>query len=139
MMKRFRTLLESHQNFAFETTGAATTYIKYLHKAHALGYKINLLFLWLSSPEQAIQRVASRVKQGGHNIPKIDVQRRYFRGLKNLINFYLPIADTVLIIDNSYSESNSNKIIARKNLHHPLIIEDEEIWKNIERSANVYS
>ena len=72
MLKRFRLCLQECRNFIFETTGAAKIYEKYLNAAKEAGYEINLLFLWLSSSEQAIKRVALRVKQGGHNIPEED-------------------------------------------------------------------
>ena len=87
--------------------------------------------------DQAVKRVAQRVKQGGHNIPENDIRRRYFRGLKNLIKLYLPLADTALILDNSSAESGIKKIIAKKELNLQLQIEDEEIWEKIQESANV--
>ena len=96
------------------------------------------MYLWLlSSPDQAVKRVAQRVKQGGHNIPENDIRRRYFRGLRNLINLYLPLADTVLILDSSTAESGARKIIARKELDRQLQIEDEKIWEMMRESSNV--
>jgi predicted ABC-type ATPase len=65
MLKRFRELLDAGQNFAFETTGSETNYIKHLKKAQAKGYEIHLLFLWLPSADLAVERVAQRVTQGG--------------------------------------------------------------------------
>jgi predicted ABC-type ATPase len=40
-----------------------------------LGFRVNLFFIWLPSEEMAIQRVASRVAQGGHNIAILDTRR----------------------------------------------------------------
>ena len=45
-------------------------------------YEITLLFLWLNSPELAMTRVKTRVKEGGHNIPAEVIERRYYTGLK---------------------------------------------------------
>ncbi len=47
----------------------------------------------------AIQRVAKRVREGGHNIPEAVVRRRYARGLANLFNLYIPIVTTVCVYD----------------------------------------
>ena len=47
----------------------------------------------------AIERVASRVAQGGHDIPIPDIRRRYARGLKNLTNIYLPIVDDAWVLN----------------------------------------
>jgi predicted ABC-type ATPase len=41
------------------------------------GYKIEIIYLTLRSTRLALQRVATRVKQGGHNVPRADVVRRY--------------------------------------------------------------
>ena len=54
-----------------------------------------LYFIWLPSPELAIQRVAKRVREGGHNIPEAVVRRRYARGLANLFDLKIPIVDTL--------------------------------------------
>ncbi len=135
MLKRFRFCLEERKSFIFETTGSAKTYDKYLSEAKNVGYEINLLFLWLSSPDQAVKRVASRVKQGGHNIPKEDIIRRYYRGLKNLLEIYLPLADSAYILDSSMPESGIGKIIAKKEHKKSLLVEDKEIWEQIQRDA----
>src|SRR5580704_2136057 len=68
MLKRLRELFEADKSFAFETTAAGKNYIKYLKEAKARGYQLGLMFLWISSPEQAIQRVSKRVVQGGHHV-----------------------------------------------------------------------
>lgn len=95
------------------------------------------MFVWLSSAEQAVQRVAHRVKQGGHNIPTDAIKRRYYRGLKNLLHHYLPISNIALIVDNSAAKSNLKKVVARKDFDGKLVIEDERIWEEIQRATNV--
>lgn len=133
MIKRLRELFEANKSFAFETTAAGTNYIKYLKEAKARGYELGLMFLWVSSPKQAIRRVRNRVIQGGHNIPDETVRRRYYLGVKNLLRHYLPLADFVLILDNS--EEDTTRIIASKNVEYPLEIENKNAWKQIERTA----
>jgi predicted ABC-type ATPase len=49
----------------------------------------------------AIQRVASRVAQGGHDIAIPDIRRRYARGLRNLNQIYLPIVDEAWVLNGS--------------------------------------
>ena len=65
------------------------------------GYKVNLIYFWLSSPDLAIQRVAQRVRNGGHDIPKEVVLRRYQAGIDNFFNIYMPCVDYWLLADNS--------------------------------------
>ena len=92
------------------------------------------MFLWLSSPELAIKRVSERVKQGAHNIPEETIRNRYFSGIKNLFHHYLPLADTIIILDNS---SASQKIIARKYIHNTLQIQETSTWEEMQRIAYV--
>lgn len=134
MLKRLRDLLDGNKNFAFETTGSGTNYIKHLKEAQAKGYEVHLMFLWLPSPDLAVERVANRVKQGGHNIPEDTIRRRYFGGLKNLIKHYLPLADRALILDSS--TAGADKIIAKKHIEHGLKIEEPIIWKKIQEVTN---
>lgn len=137
MIERFLFYIDSNKSFAFETTASGCNYEKHLKKAQVLGYKIDLVFLWLSSPDQAVKRVAERVKQGGHNIPEEVIRRRYHRGLKNLLAVYLPIADTALVLDNSLAESGLEQIIAQKNTLDQLDILDQIKWQEIKRLADV--
>ena len=133
MLQRFKTLMEEQRSFAFETTASGTNYVKHLEAAKAKGYQISLIFLWLISPEQATRRVQQRVKHGGHLVPEDVIHRRYGAGLQNLFKHYLPLADRVMILDNS-SEDSPRRLIARKNLHGDLEILDLRIWKKIEES-----
>lgn len=93
------------------------------------------MFLWLSKPEEAVKRVAQRVKQGGHHIPEETVTKRYYLGVKNLVTYYLPLVDEALILDSS-SEESSKRLIARKNKNYPLDVLDRDIWGKIEEIAH---
>ncbi len=59
------------------------------------------MFLSLPSVQLALQRIASRVRQGGHDVPKSDVIRRFGRSSKNFHALYRPLADAWAIYDNS--------------------------------------
>lgn len=101
MLRRMNDLLEDGADFAFETTLATRSYVKFIERAHRKGYFVTLLYFWLPTPEQAIERVAIRVSEGGHNIPEDTIRRRYVKGLHNLIKLYIPVCDNWMIFDNS--------------------------------------
>ncbi len=134
MLKRFRDLLTAQQSFAFETTGAAKTFLMYFKKAREENYEINLMYLWLPSPDLAIERVAHRVAQGGHNIPEETIRRRYVNGATNIVNHYLPFVDNALIVDNS---SGTPKPIARKDNKGEVEIENQMIWERLKKASYV--
>jgi predicted ABC-type ATPase len=134
MITRIRELLQEGRSFAFETTLAATNYLKHLKAAKDQGYDVILFFLWLQSPEQAIKRVMQRVEQGGHFVPKETIKKRYYLGLKNLLNSYLSLADMAVIMNNSMEEKHS-KIIARQGSSGIVDVLDQSIWKKINEVA----
>lgn len=104
MLSRIEHLLNAREDFAIETTLATKSYVSLIKRAQAIGYKVSLIFIWLNSPEHAIQRVASRVKNGGHNIPTDVIERRFERGRYNLNSIYEPICDFSTIIVTAYGK-----------------------------------
>jgi predicted ABC-type ATPase len=98
-LKRIDELVAARATFSFETTLLARSYRTSILEWRRLGYRVVLHFIWLPSPELAIQRVAKRVREGGYNIPEAFVRRRYARGLANLFDLYIPIVTTVCVYD----------------------------------------
>lgn len=101
MLRRIDELLNEQKSFSIETTLATKSYMRLVHRAQEQGYKVSLIYFWLSSPDLAIERVAQRVRNGGHNIPKEVVVRRYQAGIDNFFNIYMPCVDYWLLADNS--------------------------------------
>lgn len=71
-----------------------------------------------------------RVAQGGHHIPKETIIRRYHLGLRNLLKYYLPVADSAMILDNSVGKSR--RIIAESTKNR-FVVQDQYIWDKIKR------
>ncbi|WP_373060263.1 zeta toxin family protein [Zunongwangia sp. H14] len=127
MINRINDLLKEEENFAFETTLSTRSYKNKILQAKEKGYTVTLLFFWLKNVELAKERVKIRVKEGGHNIPKKVIERRYFRGINNLFNIYLPIVDGALIFDNSYGK---HELIAQKTVdNHIDMINEKKFYE----------
>ncbi|QJB39902.1 zeta toxin family protein [Chitinophaga oryzae] len=133
MLKRIHQLLEEKADFAFETTLATRSYQSLIKKAKAEGYRVTLLYFWLSSPELAKRRVASRVKKGGHNIPDEVIERRYYRGIYNLIYLYIPISDNWIVVKNENAEPEE---IGSGNENKEKVIKNNDIWEVILKQSN---
>ncbi len=101
MSARLRELASRRADFAFETTLAGRTHAMRIQNLLRTGYEFHLVFLWLPSPEVAIERVQSRVELGGHSIPDETVRRRFAAGLRNLFHVYMPLATSWRLYDNS--------------------------------------
>ncbi len=101
MLDRIETLMSENVSFAIETTLATRSYKNLVKRAKEKEYVVRLLFFWLESPEMACERVAQRVAEGGHNIPTETIYRRYYLGLENLFNIFMPIVDEWALFDNN--------------------------------------
>lgn len=123
MSNRINELLLGRENFAFETTLSTRSYKCKIIEAKQQGYRVILLFFWLQNVELARERVKTRVLEGGHNIDPEVIERRYFRGIKNLFEIYLPIVDAVLIFDNS---EGKHELLADKQTNGLLNIVNQE-------------
>jgi predicted ABC-type ATPase len=132
MIEEMRTLVWGCQSFAFESTCSGKSYLRLLTQCKLNGWRITQLYLWLPTPEMAISRVARRVSMGGHGIPTDVVRRRYYSGIANMRNLYLPLADEAEIYDNT---DKRRKLIAEKREGSPLNIRDLERWAQIKEVA----
>jgi predicted ABC-type ATPase len=94
-------LAKARVDFAFESTLSGLTFISRLRAWKSAGYRIEFVFLRLPSVRLALRRVAGRVRQGGHNVPRADVLRRFERGWENFGRHYRPLADRWEVYDNS--------------------------------------
>ena len=101
MLGRMHELAAMRADFAFETNLTSRSLAPWLAELRAAGYRLLLAFLWLPSPELAVARVVGRVSEGGHHVPEDVIRRRYARGLVNLRNTFLPMADAVWLFDSS--------------------------------------
>lgn len=103
MINRMRNLAKARASFAFETTMASRSFAPWISGLAETGYRIHVFYLWLRTPELAVQRVEERVRVGGHAVDAEVVRRRYKRGIVNFFRLYRPIANTWTVYDNSSS------------------------------------
>jgi len=101
MLKQIYSLGNRLEDFGFETTLSGKMHFKLLTNLKDKGYRIHLYFLWIPSVDLALERIAGRVRNGGHQVPEGVVRRRFNKGLINLFNLYRPILDFWAIYDNS--------------------------------------
>jgi predicted ABC-type ATPase len=125
MLSRIHELMKAGVDFAFETTLSTRSYVSLVKAAQEAGYKVTLLFIWIDSPTTAMQRVAERVVRGGHSIPFEVIERRYYRGLFNLINLYIPICDAWMVVNN---ETITPEPVAEGGLNIENILINKYIW-----------
>ena len=104
MLKKLRYLFARREDFCIETTLATRSLLKMVRTAQDQGYFVTVVYLWLSDPEIAVQRVAARVEAGGHDVPPDVIRRRYYTGLEYFFDLYSPVCDKWMLVDNSTNE-----------------------------------
>lgn len=104
MLAEIKQCARRGESFSFETTLSGLAYLRHIAGWRAQGYQVSLMFLSLPSAETAIERVASRVRQGGHRVPEDVIRRRYTGGLKNFQQHYKDAVDDWVLYDNTDPE-----------------------------------
>jgi predicted ABC-type ATPase len=130
MLERLDDLADKRQDFAFETTLAARSYVQRIEKWRSEGYCFQLYYFWLPSADLAVQRVALRVKNGGHDIPESTIRRRYSQSLRNLFGLYMPLADVWQVYDNE--KQGPARLVARGSGNEINRVVNNRIWALIQ-------
>lgn len=129
MMMKVSYLMARKETFSVETTLATRALVRIIQKAQAAGYEVTILYFWLNSPQKAIERVAQRVKAGGHDIPQEVIKRRYYMGLDYLLSYYMPLCDHWILADNT---NPPFRVIAQGNKGEEPIIKDAKTFEIIQ-------
>jgi predicted ABC-type ATPase len=92
-------LAAAKKEFCFESTLSGLTYVARMTEWKSQGYELEIIYLRVPTVRISLQRVAARVKTGGHDIPEVDVRRRFARSWRNFQNIYAPMADRTWTYD----------------------------------------
>ena len=93
--------IEREVSFIIESTLSGRSLLQSLRKLSDKGFRISIAFIFLDSPDVHVQRVHERVRRGGHNVPELDIRRRYLRSKQNFWNLYKEVASQWSLFYNS--------------------------------------
>ncbi|MBE6422887.1 zeta toxin family protein [Succinivibrio dextrinosolvens] len=120
-------MLKEKTSFAVETTASSRSIIELADKAKAEGYRIDLLYVTVGSPQMNIKRVHQRVIKGGHNVADADILRRYNRSLLILPEL-IKRTDTIYVYDNAnipemifYKNGEEKQFFTKEKIHVDFI------------------
>lgn len=128
MLLKINYLMSLNLDFGIETTLATRSLLGVISEAKARGYHVTLLYLWLASPELAMERVRMRVSAGGHNITEETLRRRYVTGLRYFFSTYKDACDRWVLADNTQppfyviAEGTASKeVIRHRNTYNKIL------------------
>ena len=131
LLSRWRELVAARADFAFESTLSGRTYAAMLRDARRAGYFVCLCYLWLPNANFSLRRVRQRVRRGGHDVPEMDVRRRFLPSLQNFFTLYLPLADEALLFQGAIEPP---RLVARWEGLYSAILKPE-IYESIQKQA----
>ncbi len=127
VLQEIQNLADKGVNFAFETTLSGKIYLSLLKALKRKGYRLHLFFLWIPSTSLALARIKNRVAEGGHDVPTVDVRRRFRRSIENFFKTYEPLLDSWMLFDNSEEKPH---LVAEKT-EGKLSIKEIELYNKI--------
>ncbi len=86
-------LIKAEKDFAVEVTLAGKGFERITRQLKRAGYTVEIIFLFLKSPDMCITRVRNRVMAGGHHVPAEDIVRRFYRSKHNFWYTYKKLVD----------------------------------------------
>lgn len=137
MLNRLDELAQARVDFAFESTLAGRSVRGRLLDLIARGYAVHLFYLWLPSPDMAVERVRHRVKAGGHHVPEVTIRRRFWRSLVNFDRLYRPIVTNWQLYD--ASRLPERPLVAQGGGPGRTTVIDQETWSHVRRQIEEHS
>jgi len=101
LLGQVKEFIHQKSDFAFESTLAGRSYVSLIQDVKHRGYSVTIFFLWIPDVKLARERIKQRVKDGGHNVPFVDIKRRFKRSRENFLKLYEPLCDSWLLFDNA--------------------------------------
>jgi len=120
-------LLETKQDFAFETVMSHASKVDLLKQAKKAGYKTYFYFIFVDNAITNLARVRLRVLDGGHNVDDKTILDRIPRTFK-LMPKAFDLADSAYLIDNSTEAQvifKKERDLLYQKLPFPKIIQKE--------------
>lgn len=111
--------IEVHQTIGVETVLSTPKYRPLVDRARHRGFQVRLIYILVRSAELQLQRVATRVAEGGHDVPPDKVVDRRRRSFEQLV-WFLDQADVAFVFDNSTAEPELlvSKTVAEPPVRH---------------------
>lgn len=98
-VERLEQALADGVSFTQETTLSGGYTRKLARRAREQGYYIRLYYIGLDTVQESLQRIQNRVRKGGHDIPRRDVESRFSHRFADVAKV-LPYCDEARFFDN---------------------------------------
>ena len=105
--------VDTHQTIGVETVLSTDKFRRLVEHARARGFSVNLIYVYLASVELNIERVKTRVRKGGHDVPEDRIRTRRLRSFDQF-GWFFTEADRADVFDNS--GATPTRVLAKRGL-----------------------
>jgi predicted ABC-type ATPase len=116
--------LRAEKSILVESTLSGRTFERFFVAARQGEFISTVFMLFLDSPEACLARVRQRVRNGGHDVPELEVRRRFHRSLRNFWTHYRFLADDWVLVYNAGDDSQDVALGAAD----AVSVHDEELF-----------
>lgn len=99
-VRQLQKAIDRRQDYFLETTLGGKTITRLLEVALDAGMEVRIWYVGLETPQHHIDRVAARVRAGGHDIPEDAIRKRFDESRRNVLRL-LPRLAELKVFDNS--------------------------------------
>jgi predicted ABC-type ATPase len=131
-LKEIEQAIAARADFAFETTLSGRSYLKLIDRLHAEEWNVKLIYLALPDLATSRLRVAERVSHGGHDVPDMDLQRRFPRSLRNFLDVFAHRVDQAVCF---WNDANNLRMVFRQEGELRTIV-NGDLWSRLLREAS---
>lgn len=124
--------IQGREDFAFETTLAGRGYLRLIKRLKDEGWHVVVMYLALVDVAASAQRVAERVRYGGHDIARPAIERRFPRSLANLFHHFGTVCDQVTCYDNT----GDTPVLVFEQSDGPPNIYDPDRFEHLQNEAS---
>lgn len=114
-------LIARGESFAIETTLSGRSTLSFLRRAKQAGYEMRIAYVFVDNPQLCMDRIALRVRAGGHDVPEDLVRRRFSVSMRHFWNDYRLFADRWTL---SYNGDQGIEAIADGKREHYRVLNE---------------
>jgi predicted ABC-type ATPase len=100
-LRRLKRSIEERRSVVVESTLAGRGMGRMLDQFQDAGYAVEIVFIFVDTPRACIRRVRERVRRGGHDVPRSDIVRRFYRSASNFWGQYRYQVDRWYLFSNA--------------------------------------
>jgi predicted ABC-type ATPase len=123
--------LGQEESLIVESTLSGLSLRRPIQTALDRGYHVTVLFIFLGMPETCVARVKERVANGGHDVPEVDIERRFTRSLRNFWSVYRLMATEWTLLYNG----GQSAVRVASSEEGGMFVADERALRNFLRLA----